>query len=173
MKRIWKYFCIAIGAIAVAFAILWLSGGIGVCASNVERDARSLQKIPEDWAVEKEIGEEIAAMVFYDEAGGDDTFSVYVKHSGLSLGYFFRGGGSDSWIDREIAKFQIEGKSEIAYISMNSRQVVKVEIDDGNGVEVVKLDERRPFVLVLPVNHGDVAFYDINGERVDAVLRSL
>ena len=40
------------------------------------------------------------------------------------------------------------------------------EIDDGNEVQVLDIDSRKPFAIVLPVNAGSITFYDVNGNTV-------
>ena len=95
------------------------------------------------------------------------TFSVYVHRPGLSFGYFFRGGGSLSGVDRGITEFTVEGYSERAFISMNQQQVARLEMDDGNSIQVIDIDSQKPFAIVLPINSGIITFFDANGRPVE------
>ena len=52
---------------------------------------------------------------------------------------------------------------------MNQQQVSKVEIDDGNEVQTIKIDSEKPFVFILPNNVGSLTIYDINGNIVESV----
>lgn len=61
---------------------------------------------------------------------------------------------------------RVEGYKEQAFISMNRQQAARAEIDDGNEVQVLDIDSRKPFAIVLPVNAGSITFYDINGNTV-------
>ena len=72
---------------------------IGTSAANLESDIRNLQKIPEDWIVEGDVSDTMAAYISYPQDRSDHTFSVYVNRPGLSFGYFFRGGGSLSGVE--------------------------------------------------------------------------
>ena len=49
---------------------------------------------------------------------------------------------------------------------MTRQQAARAEIDDGNEVQVLDIDSRKPFAIVLPVNAGSITFYDINGNTV-------
>ena len=49
---------------------------------------------------------------------------------------------------------------------MNRQQAARAEIDDGNEVQVLDIDSRKPFAIVLPVNAGSITFYDVNGNTV-------
>lgn len=97
----------------------------------------------------------------------DHTFSVYVNRPGLSFGYFFRGGGSLSGVDKGIAEYTVEGYKERAFISMNHQRVAQLEIDDGNSIQVIAIDSNKSFAIVLPINAGIITFYDVNGNAVE------
>ena len=38
----------------------------------------------------------------------------------------------------------------------------QLEIDDGNTIQVVDIDRNKPFAIVLPINAGNITFYDVN-----------
>lgn len=154
--------------VLIAFiAFLYLNNDIGIQKSQFESDIRSSQKIESNWIVDGNVSDTIAAFISYPRDMTDHTFSVYVNRPGLSFGYFFRGGGSLSGVENGIAEYTVEGYKERAFISMNKQQVERLEIDDGNSVKVVDIDSCKPFSIVLPVNAGNIAFYDVNGNTVD------
>ena len=146
---------------------LYISSDIGIASGNLETDIRSSQKIKEDWAVDGSVSDTMAAYISYPQDMSDHTFSVYVNRPGLSFGYFFRGGGTLSGIQRGIVEFTVEGYNERAFISMNQQQVQQLEIDDGNTIQVVDIDRNNPFAIVLPINAGNITFYDVNRNTVE------
>lgn len=147
-------------ACAAFVGALYLDHDIGVRRSKLEEDIRMSQKIKEDWAVEGAASDTVAAYISYPPDRSDHTFSVYVNRSGLSLGYFFRAGGSLSGVDEGIAAYTIEGYGERAFISMNKQGAERLEIGDGNSVEKIEIDGSKPFAIVLPANVGTITFYD-------------
>lgn len=146
---------------------LYANNDIGVTANNLETDIRSSQKILDDWNVGGSISDTMAAFVSYPQSKTEHTFSVYVNRPGLSFGYFFRGGGDIVAVDDYIAEFVVEGYNEREFISMNTQNVVRIEIDDGNGVRAIDIDSGKPFAIVLPLNTGNICFYDVNGSVVE------
>lgn len=161
------------GIILIAVMFFCLIDNVGVTASNIEKDIRSSQKIADDWVVDGSVSDTLAAFVSYPQDETDHTFSVYVNRSGLSFGYFFRGGGNTVDVEEYIAEFTVEGYSERAFVSMNSQNIERMEIDDGNGIRVVDIDSSKPFAFVLPSNAGTVCFYDVNGNTVEYISRAL
>ena len=146
---------------------LYMDDDIGTSAGTLESDIRNLQKIPEDWIVEGDVSDTMAAYISYPQDRSDHTFSVYVNRPGLSFGYFFRGGGSLSGVERGIAEFTVDGYNERAFISMNQPKAARLEIDDGNTVQIIDLNSDQPFAIVLPANAGVIHFYDGNGNPVN------
>lgn len=170
MKRkrtVWNVILGVMLICVVCFGFFCLSGDIGVRRSNLEEDIRSSQKIADDWVVEGMASDAMAAYISYPEDGSKHTFSIYVNHPGLSFGYFFRGGGSSSGVAEYIAKYTVEGCQESAFISMNKQGAARLEIDDGNSVQVIDIDQNKPFAIVLPANAGAVTFYDMAGDTVE------
>lgn len=149
------------------FVFLYANNDIGITANNLESDIRSSQKIADDWTTDGSVSETIAAYISYPQDKTDHTFSVYVNRSGLSFGYFFRGGGNISQVEEYIAEFTVDGFNERAFISMNFQKVAHLEIDDGNSVRKIEIDSNKPFAIVLPLNTGNISFYDINGNIVE------
>lgn len=166
-KHILKIILIPVVLCCAALLFLYCSGDLGIPKSWIERDARSSQKITEDWRTELDCSDTMAALISYPEDGSDHTFSVYVNRPGLSFGYFFRGGGDIVETEQYITKFTVEGYDECAYLSMNAQQVERVEIDDGTSVKTMELDSGKPFALVLPLNAGAITFYDKQGDVVE------
>ncbi len=152
---------------AVFIGFLYLNNDIGVPASQLEADIRASQKIGPDWAVEGTVGDTMAAFISYPRDRTNHTFSVYVNRPGLSFGYFFRGGGGLADAQSGIEGFTVEGYRERAFISMNKQRVERLEVDDGNSIQVTPIDSGKPFAIVLPVNAGSIAFYDVNGNTVE------
>ncbi len=161
---------VTLGALLVCIVFivfLYSNNDIGIQKSQFESDIRSSQKIESDWIVDGNASDTIAAFISYPRDMTDHTFSVYVNRPGLSFGYFFRGGGSLPGVEDGIVECTVEGYKERAFISMNKQQVERLEIDDGNSIKVVDIDSSKPFSIVLPVNAGNIAFYDVNGNTVE------
>lgn len=145
---------------------LYMDNDIGTSAANLESDIRNLQKIPGDWIVEGNVSDTMAAYISYPQDRSGHTFSVYVNRPGFSFGYFFRGGGSLSSVEKGIAEFTVDGYNERAFISMNQPKAERLEIDDDNTVQIINLNSDQPFAIVLPANAGVIHFYDGNGNPV-------
>lgn len=165
-----RFLKIVIGIVFVCILFvgyLYANNDIGVTSTNLEADIRSSQKIKDDWTLDGSVSNTMAAYISYPQDMSDHTFSVYVKHPGLSFGYFFRGGGNISEVQRGIVEFTVEGYNERAFISMNQQQVQQLEIDDGNAIQVIDIDSNKPFAIVLPINAGKITFYDVNRNTVE------
>ena len=168
-KIISAVLCIAL----LLAAFLYFNNDIGIPKSKIERDIRSSQNIKDSYLTVGDIQDEMAAFISYDKDKSDHIFSVYVNYPYLSFGYFFRGGGSLSIIDRNIASFTLENCSQQAFISMNKQKVNMMEIDDGNSVKKKEIESDKPFAVVLPVNAGIITFYDENGNEVEYIKQRL
>ena len=152
MKKIFLKIVIGVVLACILFVcFLYTNNEIGVTSSKLEADIRSSQKIKDDWTVDGSVSSTMAAYISYPQDLSDHSFSVYVNRPGLSFGYFFRGGGTLSGIQRGIVEFTVEGYNERAFISMNQQQVQQLEIDDGNTIQVVDIDRNKPFAIVLPM----------------------
>ena len=150
----------------VLMGFLYLNNAIGIRPSQLEADIRQSQKIASDWTVEGDVSDTLAAFISYPCDRDKHTISLYVNRRGLSFGYFFRAGGSLSEVANGIAAYTIEGYTEQAFISMNQPGVNLLEIDDGSAIQVIDIDSSKPFALVLPVQSGNVTFYDTAGNQV-------
>ena len=148
-------------------AFLYFNNDIGAPAGRLKDDLVSGQKIAADWTVDGSVSDTVAAFISYPQDKTDHSYSVYVNRPGLSFGYFFRGGGDIAQVEDSIAEFTIEGYNERAFVSMNTQNVARLEIDGGNGLRVIEIDSGKPFALVLPMNAGSICFYDESGVAVE------
>lgn len=165
-----RFLKIVIGIVFVCILFvgyLYANNDIGVTSTNLEADIRSSQKIKDDWTLDGSVSNTMAAYISYPQDKSAHTFSVYVNRPGLSFGYFFRGGGNLSEVQRGIVEFTVEGYNERAFISMNQQHVQQLEIDDGNAIQVIDIDSNKPFAIVLPINAGKITFYDVNRNTVE------
>jgi len=149
MEKVFKYVGVFVAVVMISFLVLYSNNDIGINKVNIEKDARSSQKISDDWQVVKDTTELISAMVFYNERLSNHIYSIYVNRPGPSFGYFFRDGGS---IGEGIIEFYINGYNERAFISMNRQQISKVVIDNGNSIKIIEIESTKPFAFILPVN---------------------
>ena len=161
MKKIFLKIVIGVVLACILFVcFLYTNNEIGVTSSKLEADIRSSQKIKDDWTVDGSVSSTMAAYISYPQDLSDHSFSVYVNRPGLSFGTL-------SGIQRGIVEFTVEGYNERAFISMNQQQVQQLEIDDGNTIQVVDIDRNKPFAIVLPINAGNITFYDVNRNTVE------
>lgn len=153
--------------------VLYFNNDIGVLGFQLEADVRLSQKIKDDWLVEGMVSDTMAAYIAYPKDQSDHTFSVYVNPPGISFGYFFRGGGSMGSVEEHITEFTVEGYKERAFISMNKQKIDRVEIDDGNSSYMIDIDSDKPFAIVLPINTGNITFFDVDGNEIDFSMMPL
>lgn len=162
-----KIFLGVVLACSLFFGYLFFSNNIGINAKSLESDIRSSQKITDNWIVDGSVSDTMAAFISYSEDGSDHTYSLYVNRPGLSFGYFFRAGGDIVVVDDYIAEFAVEGYSERAFISMNTQNVDRLEVDNGDDIQVIDIDSDKPFAIILPLNAGNICFYDVSGNIVE------
>lgn len=168
MKRtLHKIFLGVVLACSLFFGYLFFSNNIGINAKRLESDIRSSQKITDTWIVDGSVSDTMAAFISYSEDSSDHTYSLYVNRPGLSFGYFFRAGGDIVVVDDYIAEFTVEGYSERAFISMNTQNVDRLEVDNGDDIQVIDIDSDKPFAIILPLNAGNICFYDVSGNIVE------
>lgn len=172
-KKLPKILLGVVLACALFFGFLYVNNDVGKTANSLEADIRLSQKISDDWNVDGSTSDTMAAFISYPQDKTDHTFSVYVNRPGVSFGYFFRGGGDIVEVDDYIAEFVVEGYNERAFISMNTQNAVRLEIDDGNNVRGIDIDSGKPFAIVLPLNAGSICFYDANGNAVEYLRHPL
>ncbi|MDO5522127.1 MAG: hypothetical protein Q4G58_16650 [bacterium] len=141
---------------------------IGIRGYSIETDTRNSANIENSWNVSKETADAMSAMIFYAEDLEDYRFSIYVNRPGLSLGWFFRSGGSLPEIEESIAEISIEDYEESAFVSMNKQQVCKVVIEDDKSTTTWNLDSEKPFSYVIPNRNTSVTFYDVNGKVIES-----
>ena len=175
MKKILLKVILGVVFVGILFVgFLYANNDIGVTSKNLEADIRSSQKILDNWMVDGEVSDTMAAFISYPQDKSDHTFSVYVNRPGLSFGYFFRGGGDIGAVEDYIVEFTVEGYSERAFISMNTQHVDRIEIDDGGSTDWgIDIDSDKPFAIILPTNAGNIRFYDVDGNVVEYLTQSL
>ena len=157
---------IGIAACAVlALMVIMLTGVIGTPANNIAKDARKGQGIDGAWNMSGSSNDAMAAMIFYNETLDDHTFSLYLDRGGLSFGYFFREGGSNSTIANGILMLEY-GANGSAVFSMNKERVGRIEHNDGENTTEIIVDPSRPFAVVLPPNYGSVTLFSDSGNYV-------
>lgn len=151
--------------VLLAFVIIWNANIIGVAAGSLEKDAREEQNIANDWEMAQAINDKLCAMLFYDVETRDCTYSIYMKKEGTSYGYFFSQGGQDAYISESV-RGMIFDDVGIALLSMNEDKVSKIEVTDGAEKETIEIDPTKPFVVVIPINSGEITMYDSLGNIV-------
>ena len=165
MKTKKSIIILSILLIGMLYAGLWSNGSIGVSKNRLEKSARESQKIDETWLVTKDATGEMGALLFYNKGLNDYTFSVYVNRDGFSYGYFFRVGGSSSSIGSGVQGFSYQDK-DMALISMNTKKVAEIKMDDGQNIKIIKIDPLKPFAIIIPHNVDKVQLYDSNGKSI-------
>ena len=116
MKKRFLKTVIGVVFVCILFVgFLYANNNIGMTSTDLEADIRSSQKIKDDWTLDGSVSNTMAAYISYPQDMNDHIFSVYVNRPGLSFGYFFRGGGTLSGIQRGIVEFTVEGYNERAY----------------------------------------------------------
>ncbi|MBQ4346846.1 MAG: hypothetical protein IJC39_00160, partial [Firmicutes bacterium] len=74
---------------------------------------------------------------------------------------------SGTGTEEHISEYTVDGYNEKAFISMNLPKVERMEIADGDSVKTIGIDPDEPFAVVLPVNVGNIDFFDVNGDKVE------
>lgn len=151
--------------VLLAFVIIWNANIIGVAAGSLEKDAREEQNIANDWEMAQAINDNLCAMLFYDVETRDCTYSIYMKKEGTAYGYFFSQGGKDAYISESV-RGMIFDDVGIALLSMNEDKVSRIEVADGSEKKTIEIDPIKPFVVVIPVNSGEITMYDSLGNVV-------
>ncbi len=54
----------------------------------------------------------------------------------------------------------------IALLSMNEDKVSRIEVDNSDTDTVIDIDPTKPFVVVVPVNSGEITMYNSLGDVV-------
>ncbi|MHB8130938.1 MAG: hypothetical protein ACYDEX_18305 [Mobilitalea sp.] len=165
--RTLKHILVAFELSLVLFFILYtkLTSVIGITANNLEKDARTSQKIDDTWNVSESTSKNIGAMLFYNDTRDKFTFSIYLNHRGFSFGYFYASGGATGEIYDSISKFEFD-KNGSVLISMNTKKVAIIELNNDIEVTTINIDSTKPFAEVIPSNCGELTLYDINGNEV-------
>ena len=159
---------ICVVVLVVGFAgFLHLNNDIGISESKIEADIRTSQNINAEWVIEGTVSDTMAAFISYPQDQSDHIFSVYINRPGLSIGYFFRDGGTIETVERSIMEFTFDGYDECAFISMNTQNVARLEIGDGQEIQTISVDPEKPFAIVVPAYTETITFYDAQGNIVE------
>ena len=73
---------------------------------------------------------------------------------------------------KELTKRDIKTITEL-FNGGDTQNIVRLEVDDGNGIQVIDIDSGKPFAIVLPLNVGNICFYDTNGNVVEYLRQQL
>lgn len=149
----------AVLIILLAFLIVLKADIMGVSGSRLEQDAREQQKVQSSWELAQAINEDICAMLFYDENRQEYVYSVYLTREGMSYGYFFAEGGSDSHMTEKVKGIAFENKG-IVLLSLNQDNICKVITENDVDRETIFVDSTKPFALVLPADCNEIVMYD-------------
>lgn len=150
----------------LSIGILFKANGIvGLSDSRLENDARISQKIDDTWSSTGETNNEMGALLFYDETIEEHTFSIYLNRPGFSYGYFFSHGGASSTIDSGVKAYSY-GAYGMVLMSMNTKKVSQIKLENEESLEIVKLDPLKPFVLLVPEAIEKVSLFDTEGKNV-------
>ena len=129
-------------------------------ASDIEEHAREYQDIGDDWDIEIDLSDTLAAVLAYNDDMSDHTFAIYENANRIGTDYVFRHGGSTTSVERSVRVFKYDGA--IALVSMNALHISRIECHDGASYEI---DPNAPFVLVIPIGGFDV--YGADGNLID------
>lgn len=151
--------------VILLFLIVLNAGIFGVSQDRAEQDARENQGIDSSWKLSQDASENMCALLFYDESTDDCVYSIYLKKDGFSFGYFFRDGGINPYIQDSVHGIVYEDKG-IALLSLNEDQVSRIVIDNTVEEKIIDVNPQEPFVVVLPVNCGEITMYDSQGNIV-------
>lgn len=168
MNKYTKSITVVVAAGLALLLLGWVFAGIGVPANRVVKDARSSHKIPADWLSAQSSSDDMAAVLFYDEAKSDHRYVIYLNRGRLSTGYFFRSQGTNSNITDGIQGFSDE--NGVAIFSMNKVNATKIEVSHLGSTEPLKTYELKPgepFVIVVPGGEGDmISISDADGNSI-------
>lgn len=151
--------------VVLAFLIVWQADVLGVSAARLEQDARENQDIESEWEVVQDINDDICAMLFYDKEKDDCAYSIYLSREGIHYGYFYGQGGYDPYMAEGVKGVVFEEKG-IAVMSLNGDKVCRIVTDNKVAEKVIQVDPSEPFVVVLPIDCGEITMYDDQGNVV-------
>lgn len=145
--------------VLLAVLIVWQADVLGVSAARLEEDAREHQEIENGWEVAQDINDDMCAMLFYGEKKDDCTYSIYLSRDGISYGYFFQQGGFDPYMAEGVKGVVFEDKG-IVLLSMNEDKVCRIVTDNDITKKEIQVDPTEPFVVLLPIDCGEIVMYD-------------
>ncbi len=163
-----KNMCITTFVLVIVLVLAYFPNSSTVMKWELEENVRVSGHVPDDWEIVGMTAGRLAAYLDYAPDHMDGGLSLYVKTSPLSLGYTFRLGRTVSpnmkcVVEYAELSYQYD---ERAYASLNQEQVARMELDDGETIEIVELDSEKPFCVVVP-GGKTATFYDVNGNEVE------
>ncbi|MBR6824451.1 MAG: hypothetical protein IKM70_05240 [Firmicutes bacterium] len=129
-------------------------------AADIERDARKMGSVSEDWLAEVAVHEDIAGVLLFAPDLSDAKFAVYLNRGKWGNYYCFSHGGSSASVRNGLHSFSYQD-GEILF-SMNKLGIARIVCDDGISYDVVP---GQPFALALSTDR--FSFYDAAGCEID------
>ena len=159
---------IALGAVIIlllAAIIVQQSGVAGLTLDKVEKNARKTHKIEANWSVAEDHSDSVCALLFFDEAKENYRFSVYFTGEDSTAG-FLEGESSTEYpyMAENVQAINYQDKG-IVLASLN-REKVTLIVTAGEEVFEYLVSSGQPFVLVLPLDCGEITLYDLSGNEV-------
>ncbi len=171
-RRFLKPVIFIIIAVIVVAVFLVVTGQFGVPADKIELDARKHQNINEEWLTVDSVGENLAAMLFYDPMLDEYSVAIYENPKDRPFGYYSVYGGCVNVENEGVVEYTLEGCDERAYISMNHQMASNVEISDSQGTRNTVLDSSKPFALVVKKDAA-ATFYDADGNEIRTIPQTI
>lgn len=153
-----------LGAVVIVFlaaAIVSKAGIIGVSRDRIEKEAKKSLQVDESWETAKADSDELCAMLFYNAEKTEFKYSVYMRGDGMSCGYFLWEEGAYPFVEDGVHGFIYEERA-IALLSPNEKKINRIVA----GGKEISVNPLNPFVVVLPVDCGEIVLYDISGNVV-------
>ena len=159
-----KTIAVMIGA-WIIFALVLVTD-IGVTKGQIEKEIKERANIDTGWNVESEISKDMAAIIYYDKETKDFDCNIYVNYPGLSFGYLFKLCGNYPEIEDGVGMYESDKIPAAAYVSMNVPKVNRIIIGSGDDAEMIVIDSKKPFAVVVEKDRGRITLYDENDEIV-------
>lgn len=126
-------------------------------------------KVPEGYESIMAANGDVAAVLHYNADRTDYDFSIYLSHPGFDFGYHFRTGGSVYDVEDNVAVFCDIQDDETILISLNKPGVSRIEIY-GEQEQMIEIDEKEPFVAIVPPGNTFKLFDAENKEVTYRIL---
>lgn len=160
---------IALGAVVIlmlAVIIVVQAGVFGISADRVEKNARKAHDIDDNWQVAQSEGDDICALLFYDDDKDEYLYSAFFTGADMTAGFFEGESGTEyPYMEEKAQAFVYEDKG-IALVSLNHDKVAKIVTTNASGSREIKVSASKPFVEVLPLDCGEIKLLNEAGEVV-------